>query len=219
MAELRRIQVSESIPFIKKYHYTSTCANGVIRYGWFQDDTLIGVSVYDTGTRSMQKCVFGESLADTVLHHHRLALIPGLPKNTASQFIAACLKQLKVDRPHIRAVVTYADLCLGHAGTIYKATNALYTGVVTRGNIKYLTRDLKIVNPTSLKGTWPQRREEAYIRGWREFRCQGKLRFVYLLGNKTEKANSRRRLRLKTLSYPNLENWQIGQLDKLRGLC
>lgn len=50
-----------------------------------------------------------------------------------SAFLAASLRSLRADRPDVLAVVTYADLDQGHRGTVYQATNALFTGTVATG--------------------------------------------------------------------------------------
>lgn len=47
---------------------------------------------------------------------------------------ARCRKQLRKDRPDLWTVVTYADLSQGHEGIVYRATNAVVTGVIGKGN-------------------------------------------------------------------------------------
>jgi hypothetical protein len=155
----------------------------VSRYGWELDGELVGVSIFDNGTHAMRGGPFGPENFTHVLHHHRLAILPGAPKGTASAFLGACLKQLRKDRPDLWAVVTYADLCQGHDGIVYRATNAVATGVVGRGNLHLVDGDGNLQVTQSLPGTWPERRQEARRRGWTEARCQGKVRYVWLIGS------------------------------------
>lgn len=181
----RLIEVSseEATEFVKRWHYSGAASHGVARHGWEVDGRLIGVSIYDTGTHPMREGVFGPEHYRRVLHHHRLALTDDAPRFTASQFIGASLKQLRRERPELWAVVTYADLCQGHDGVIYRATNAVVTGVVGRGNLHLTDSEDRIRLTQSLAGTWPERRQEAHRRGWIETKCRGKARYVWLLGS------------------------------------
>lgn len=104
------------------------------------------------------------------------------------------------------AIVTYADACQDHHGTIYQATNGLYTGVTCKGNLKFRTAEGIIVPTQSLKGTWPERRQEAEKRGWEEVRCKGKYRYVHLLGSGPQKRRLRKMLLWEELPYPKILN-------------
>jgi hypothetical protein len=192
MGNLVDILPREAVEFTKRYHYTGSATYGIMRYGWEIDGELVGVSIYNTGTHAMRQGVFGPAYAEHVLHHHRLAISPTAPKHTASQFIAQALRKLNEDYSEIIdypaglwAVVTYADGCR-HNGTIYRATNAIYTGKVAKGNLKFVTPEGVIVPTQSLKGTWPERRKEAANRGWKEIRCRGKYRYVWIVGTKRQ---------------------------------
>lgn len=54
---------------------------------------------------------------------HRLVVVPGEPQNVAGMTISRSLRQLTKDGRY-DVVLTYADMSRGHAGTVYKATNA-----------------------------------------------------------------------------------------------
>jgi hypothetical protein len=179
---------------VKSLHYSGTSTAGILRYGWLIDGELVGVSIYGTGTHSMRSGPFGPENYTHVLDHHRLAISPRAPKGTASAFLGACLRQIKKDRPSTWAVVTYADLCQGHDGTIYRATNAIASGVVGRGNIEFRDQLGRIQVTQSLAGTWPERRQEARRRGWSEVRCQGKVRYVWLVGSGRRKTQLKKQL-------------------------
>ncbi|CCH76900.1 hypothetical protein BN12_1510013 [Nostocoides japonicum T1-X7] len=170
---------SDAVAFVRERHYTGTASAGMVRYGWEVDGVLVGVSIYDGGTRAMQAGVLGPTHARRVLHHHRLAISPEAPRFTASQFLAAAHRDLRTGG--WAAVVTYADLCAGHVGTIYQATNALYTGLVSAGDLTFRAPDGTLRTTQGLDGPWPDRRAEAARRGWVEVRCLGKHRYVYLL--------------------------------------
>lgn len=141
------------------------------------------------------KSAFGDEYASRVLHHHRLALSPDAPKGSASQFLGACLRQIRKDRPDTWAVVSYADLSEGHTGVIYRATNALSVGIVGKGDLKFRDAQGHVQVTQSFAGTWEERRAEAQRRGWTEHRCEGKARFVWLLESGRQKRHLRSRLR------------------------
>lgn len=183
--------------FVRERHYTGSASPGVLRYGWEVDGQLVGVTIYDTGNHAMRQGVFGPEHYRHVLHHHRLAIEEGMPKGTASQFLGAAMRQIRRDRLNVWAIVTYADECEGHRGVVYQATNALYTGVRAKGNLKFRRPDGMLVPTQSLKGTWPERREEAARLGWTEVRCKGKHRYVYLL---------KKRKRMPPLLWPILDH-------------
>lgn len=58
----------------------------------------------------------------------RLVLLDELPKNSESRFLGWCLRWLK-DNTTLLAVVSFADPKFGHKGTVYRATNWIYTGL------------------------------------------------------------------------------------------
>lgn len=181
------ITAQEAVEFVSKWHYTNSAVSGMIRLGWQIDGELVGVSIYDQGNHAMRQGVFGPEHYTHVVHHHRLAMTDDAPRFAESEFIAACLRWMRVHRPDLWAVVTYADLCQGHNGTIYRATNALFTGVSAKGNLKFRTPQDVLVTTQSIPGTWPERRRVAAERGWTEVRCKGKARYVYLLGTKVQR--------------------------------
>lgn len=195
---------AEAVSLVQTHHYSRTASAGVLRYGWVMDGKLVGATIYDNGNHAMRQGVYGPDHYRHVLHHHRLALVPNLPPFTASMFMGAALRQIRNDRPDIWAVVTYADSCQGHIGTIYQAVNAVYTGVVAKGNLKFRGQDGSLYTTQSLArvGKWSERRAEAARRGWTEVRCSGKHRYVHLLGTARQK-RGRPPLLWCTLPYPD----------------
>lgn len=194
------IPARDAVAFVSALHYSRSAAPGVARYGWVEDGRLLGVSIFDNGNHATRQGVFGPEYASSVFHHHRLAVHPDAPHGSTSGFLAASLRALAADRGAL-AVVTYADIDAGHVGTIYQATNAVYTGVTTRGNLYFRRPDGSVGTMQSLGGhrTWPERRAMARELGWEERRSAGKHRYVYLL-----KPPGVGRRRLPTLRWPAL---------------
>ncbi len=102
-------------------------------------------------------------------------------------------------RPELRAVITFAAEDAGHIGYVYQATNALYTG--TGGYSKnYTTADGRAISTNGKCG--PEEMERLRRLGVEMTRAKPKHRYVYLLGNKTKRKESRRMLKLPVLPYP-----------------
>ena len=195
------IPAGDAVGFVRRHHYSGTAVAGLARYGWItQDDQLVGVSIFDPGHHDTRKGVFGPEHWRHVAHHHRLAVRPDVPHGFTSMFQAGALRALKRDRPDLWAVVTYADVSHGHVGTIYQATNAIYTGLRTKGNLYLVTPegDVRTMQALSRYGTWSQRRAKAAELGWTERRSLGKHRYVYLLGS------ARQRRKYPPLCWPVL---------------
>lgn len=70
------------------------------------------------------------SRAKDVYELNRLWMDDSLPHNSESQFIGWCLRSLRKLRP-TAILVSYADTKMGHVGTVYAATNWIYTGTST----------------------------------------------------------------------------------------
>ena len=177
------IESSVAVEFISKFHYSNIAQPGIKRYGWFDSgDNLVGVSIYNTGYYAMQRGAFGPEHANAVIHHHRLAISNEARSQglQVSMFIGECNRRL--GDAGYWGLITYADLDFDNTGTVYRATNAIFTGHVTKGNLYFVTQDNEIRQVSSALGkTWGERREEAKRRGWREVRSKGKYRYIYIL--------------------------------------
>lgn len=206
--EVKPIAASEAKKFIRLWHYSRSAQAGVLRFGWYDGDELLGVSIYNGGFRAMQEGVFGKEHAAKVLHHHRLAISTEARDRglKVSKFIKVCNSEL--GKLGYWALVTYADLDFvqegkNNPGHVYQITGAQYTGIETKGNLFFLDEDGALHSVSkSLGATWRERREEAARRGWTEHRSKGKLRFVYMLGSKEERREHRKNLKWKILPYP-----------------
>lgn len=115
--------------FVKAYHYSNSlsCGNKKV-FTLFVNNTLLGVACfgYPVGRNCIQK--YGN-----ILELKRFVLAPGALKNTASWFIAKCVRELK--KTNYDAILSYADPDYGHEGTIYKASNFNYLGQQKQGTM------------------------------------------------------------------------------------
>jgi hypothetical protein len=131
---------------------------------------------------------------------HRLALSEGSPRNSESRLIGGSLRSIGKLYPNTWAVLTYADTNAGHIGTVYQATNAIYTG--TGGHTTFYIDGQGGRHSTYIRGHQVTA-SEAVKRGWEKRDAPGvKHRYVYILGSKTQRRQRRELLRYPVLPYP-----------------
>lgn len=124
------------------YHYSKAApSNIVVGYNVYNGiGEWCGVVLFGGGANRNMGAPYGLVLGQ-VLELTRVAL-NGKQEQT-SKAVAMALKQLHIDRPMCRLVVSYADCDQSHLGTIYQATNWVYTGLFDKGNIFFIIKGKK----------------------------------------------------------------------------
>ena len=107
--------------FVKKRHYShKIAATGIINFGAFIDNKLIGVAQWGRPiNKYLQINLVKNSEWNSFLELNRLVCIDDTPRNTESRFISICLKLLKKNAPQIKRVISFADATQCGDGTIY----------------------------------------------------------------------------------------------------
>lgn len=185
--------------FAEKWHYSKSAGSVLWAYGLYNQYKLLGIVAYNMPTREVCAFPFGEDYVDSVVHMGRLVCRDEAPRNSESKLIAQSLKLLKLDKPNIRAVITYAAGRQNHLGYVYQATNALYLGTANE-------RSFYIDEKGNHRSTNKIYYAEALARGWTIHHDPPKHRYLYLLGNKTERKESRKLLRVPIFPYPKENN-------------
>ena len=196
-----KIASSVGKDFVRVHHYSHGIHNGPMCYGLFEDSgRLVGVCAFATPcSENVCASVFGPDHKRSVTELHRLVLLDEIPKNSESWFIVRALKMLKKDRPNYRAVLSFADATEGHVGTIYQATNAIYTGTSGKATF-YIDQTGRLRHPR--QNGVNITKDEATARGWVATKRDGKYRYLFLLGSHQDKNWVRHNLKLPTLKYP-----------------
>ena len=139
---------------ITTYHYAkalsqiSTERFGLFRMGQdFWEHSAHGCSVWLPPTPGILKRYQGFKLSEC-LALTRLAIAPEVPTNGASFLIGQSIQQIRLRRPNVRLLVTYADTMQGHTGAIYRATNWHYDGMTTP-QPRWMDKDGKLVSVLS----------------------------------------------------------------------
>lgn len=130
------------------FHYAKAIPVNTIGYNIYNDaDEWCGVILYGTGATPNIGGPYNLPMGG-VLELVRVAL-NGKQEHT-SKAVAMSIKQLKKDCPHCRLIVSYADCDQQHLGTIYQATNWIYTGTENAGNLGAFIIHGKKTHPKSV---------------------------------------------------------------------
>ncbi len=194
------VTTGDVVEFTGRYHYAKTVSPYAMswRWGLWHGAVLQGVVAYNLPTISTCSAVFGPEHRDKVWHMSRLALADNAPRNSESRLIGQSLRVIQ--REHdVWAVITYADTQAGHIGTVYQATNAIYTGTSV---IKSFYTDSEGIRRTVYQDGKTMSPEVAASRGWQLHRGMPKHRYVYILGSKTQRRQRLQLLKLPVLPYP-----------------
>jgi hypothetical protein len=122
------------IVIIRKHYLHRSCPI-TWAFGVFVGEKLKGVlTVGKPCSTTVCSGVCGKDRSADVFELNRLWLDPSLPRNSESKFIGWCLRELRKICPKM-ILVSYADTkpsegaSHGHLGTVYMASNWIYTGM------------------------------------------------------------------------------------------
>ena len=221
---LRQMSKRLAEDMIVKNHYSHKWSLCQVAYGIFYksdetsefftnvDEKLIGCVIYGQPVgRSAAESISNLVKIDEVFELTRLFIYDGYGKNIESYSISESMRIVKLDFPHIKAIISYADGEQNHKGTIYQAANFYYQGNSSLALMPNFSISLKgppyewIHSRTvsSLYGSHNVEIIKKQIRQtfWRK-KESTKHRYVYLLGSKTEKKKILKNLKHKFLPYP-----------------
>ena len=110
-------------------HYTHTMSGGtILAFGVFDAQRLRGVATLGVGPFNAASLVRGVERRDC-LTLTRLWLADELPRNSESHVLGTLLRAPLTRATSVIFLISYADPSRGHLGTIYQASNWLYTGL------------------------------------------------------------------------------------------
>lgn len=198
--DVRLIERRRGLQFIIKHHYLHRQCPASWCYGLFHKNTdrLIGVIIYGVPQSwSLKKGIAGLDNSLDVGELMRLFVIDGTPKNTESYFIAQTL-----NRVPYKIIVSFADTSFNHIGVVYQATNFLYTGTSAKVADAKHKDNQNTHHVTSGKGKTIVQLRAEYGENLVYVPRSVKHRYVYLRGDKREKARLRRELKYPVMPYP-----------------
>jgi hypothetical protein len=164
-------------PFVLEHHYSGSFPAARLCVGLFRKTgvapcRLVGIAVF--GVPMNQNAIprySGLSAAEGV-ELSRFVADPSVAFNGESFFIRRAFECLRLEKPEIKAVLSYADpterrnrhgqiVKRGHYGCIYQASNALYLGTSSKRTL-ILTADGQVVSERALSKIRNQERGHDY---------------------------------------------------------
>ncbi len=151
--------------FVLRHHYARSYPAARFRFGLYRHGDLAGVAVFSHPANNRTLDVFGGAPG---VELGRLVLLDEVEANGESWFVARCFAALRSGG--IAGVVSFADpvprtggdgtrVFPGHAGTVYQALNAQYSGR-SRAETRRLLPDGTVLHNRSLA------KLRARERGW-----------------------------------------------------
>lgn len=132
--------------FVKKHHYSRTHPGGVdYAFGLNFNGVLSGACLFGHMAGNPKAlCVLKENNDPKDFRElMRLVLLDAVPKNSESRFIGWCLRWLQKNTG-LLAILSFADPKYGHAGTVYKASNWIYTGLQKQDRDRIFIDDVEL---------------------------------------------------------------------------
>lgn len=205
MIEVKEIGRTLADEIVVKNHYSGTkCFGTKVSLGIYYNGDLEGVAQFGSGInpQGTTKWVEGSTTKD-YLEFNRMWLSDRCPKNSESQAIGLIFKWFKANMPQIKWLLSFADGTIGNAGTIYQATNWIYTGYSTLGGFWVLSDGTRVHNKTMQSKHKSVKRDFLEsIYGTPLYRVNGgQFRYIYFLDKKWKS-----RLTAPQLPYPKQRN-------------
>lgn len=152
--------------FVLTHHYSASYPAARFRFGLYRGSELVGVAVFSVPAQPAVLAPFGGAPS---VELGRFVLIDSVPGNGESWFIGRAFELLRGEG--MAGVVSFSDPVArtradgspvfgGHVGTIYQATNAIYTGR-SKAETRLLLPDGSLLHGRALSKI--RRRD----RGWR----------------------------------------------------
>lgn len=204
--EVHPIDSSTALAIVVKNHYLHRSAPASHCFGLFDDTcNLVGVAIYGVPASPwLCRGLAGIEEAHSVLELTRLWIADWTPKNSESFLISRSLKKLPTDKD---LVVAFAEIGAGHVGTVYQATNWLYTGLSDRHVEWFLDGEKSKQHSRHLfdeHGGVVAAKEHFGNRLQKGERGR-KHRYVFLRGDRRRQKELREKLRYQIQKYPRLD--------------
>ncbi|ANS04009.1 hypothetical protein [uncultured Mediterranean phage uvDeep-CGR2-AD8-C175] len=199
---VKPIKRHETLTWLKNIHYAKRIPMIMYAFGLYKDNVLRGVITYGKPpSKDLCICICGEKYKSEVTELNRLVLQYN-EKNEASFLVSNSFKLL----PKPLIIVSYADSNQNHNGYVYQATNFIYTGL-SNERLKFIMGG-KDLSERTLSGIQGNLTREQFFKKYnvKKSKQLGKHRYVYFLGNKSQKKERLKNLLLKQYSYPKGKN-------------
>jgi len=177
---------------VKRHHYSKKCTRNrmLSMIVTKTDDTqYMGFIQLGYGIRPhMKHTISNDITKSNYAEFDRMWLSDDLPKYSETIVISMLLYYLKIAKPEIIYLITYADGSVGNTGTIYKASNAFVLDKIPVDF--YMTASGERIHPVTLWHRHKTRAKEAMEKiypGIKHITNEFQYRFLYVLDEKKRK--------------------------------
>lgn len=133
-----RVPARMAKAFVEAHHYCPTWPTSVVAVGLWYDQQLVGLANFGIPVNEASIPHWSGLSPREGLELNRFVLLPSVPWNGESWFLARAIKGLATSTA-AKVVLSYSDpvervsragqlIMPGHIGTIYQASNAIYAG-------------------------------------------------------------------------------------------
>jgi len=128
------IPLAEARGFVLRWHYSKVFPpHCLVNLGLRDDDgELLAVAMWGYGVRprhTIQRLFPSLGVRD-YLELNRLCLREDQPRNSESHFLSLCAEWIRLNRPGIKLLFSWADGLRGKPGYVYQASSWLYGGFI-----------------------------------------------------------------------------------------
>lgn len=208
LLRVRPLPIRVAKALLVREHYLHSLPGGTcLAFGTFVCSRLLGALTFGVGPTNAHRLVEGAT-SDDCLTLTRLWLSDELPSNSESRVLGVVLRSLR-QNTNLKFLVSYADPSQGHLGTIYQASNWLYTGL-SQATPLYDIGDGKARHSRSVSHAYGSHSVKHFARHGVEVKLvpqAPKHRYVYFLD-----PSFRHRLNVPMLPYPK----KVGASDGSR---
>lgn len=183
------------------FHYSK--AVPAVQYGFnvFNDaDEWCGVILYGGGANANMAQEFGLCSGE-ILELVRCALNGKQGHGNTSKALAMTMKKLHEINPLVKMLISYADLDQDHAGIIYQATNWIYLGQTSTGEVSAYIINGRKTHRKSIHSKYGRQDFDWILKNVdpnaEKFHTKGKHKYVYPFDKKLKKHYQN-----KALPYP-----------------
>lgn len=206
----RPVNYETAARIVKDYHYAKRVPSIVVAVGMWVDDILAGVITYGIPPNRNALGFCGEEYIPNALELNRLFVFDWAGYNSESWLIGQSFSWIEKERPEYYLLVSYADPMQDHYGTIYQATNWIYTGTGNASAPSDARVNGKIMsekNIFNIYGTHNRSElRDKHGLSVEEIERLPKHRYVYILGSKGQRKRMRKKIVWPILPYPKRNN-------------
>lgn len=199
--EIQPISSKEANAMVIENHYLHRKASTMFAYGLYENAELLGCIIFGKpASPSLCVGVCGKNESSNVIELTRLWIKDGTPKNTESYLIGNSLKLLP---EQYDIIVSYAEINAGHVGTVYQATNWIYTGLSDR-HVEWRLDGKAGSHSRHIFDTHGgvEGAKKFYGERLQKHERSRKHRYVFFRGSKTRRKELNKKLRYRVKPYP-----------------